>query len=137
MQFFCMLTLIRCKRNIGHIILISKLIKGHFRSQKRRYGQLCQNRKMHLRPLFLLHICLYDIPEHRRLCQFDLGEWYWTKKVKRDKKRSSVGSSTRDLFFWPIYLFESTEYLNLYHLQLRDYQRSPEVKKKVNKIVKF
>ena len=57
--------------------------------------------------------------------------------VKRDKKRSSVGSSTRDLIFWPIYLFESTKYLNLYHLQLRDYQRSPEVKKNVNKIVTF
>ena len=32
--FFCMITLIRCKRNIGHIILISKLIKGHSRAQK-------------------------------------------------------------------------------------------------------
>ena len=136
MQFFCMLTHIRCKRNIGHIILISKLIKGHSGSQKEIWS-IMSKLKNELTATFLLHICLYDIPEHLRLCQFDLGEWYWTKKVKRDKKRSSVGSSTRDLIFWPIYLFDSTEYHNLYHLQLRDYQRSPEVKEKVNKIVRF
>ena len=53
----------------------------------------------------------------------DIGQ----KKVKRGEKRSSVGSSTRDLIFWPIYLFDSTEYHNLYHLQLKDYERSPEV----------
>ena len=63
----------------------------------------------------------------------DIGQ----KRLKEIKKRSSVGSSTRDLIFWPIYLFDSTEYHNLYHLQLREYQRSPEVKEKVNKIVKF
>ena len=32
--FFCMLTHMRCRRNIGYIILISRLIKGHYRSQK-------------------------------------------------------------------------------------------------------
>ena len=32
--FFCMLTHMRCRRNIDYIILISRLIKGHYRSQK-------------------------------------------------------------------------------------------------------
>ena len=36
-----------------------------------------------------------------------------------------------------LYLFDSTEYHNLYHFQFRDYQRSPEVKEKVDKIVRF
>ena len=62
----------------------------------------------------------------------DIGQ----RRLKEIKKRSSVESSPRNLYIWHIYLFDSTEYHNLHHFQLRNHQRSPEVKEKVDKKVK-
>ena len=99
MQFFCMFTPIRCKRKIGHIILISKLIKGHTRSQKGDMVNYVKIEKCTYGHFFFYIYAYMIFLSIAGYVSLTSGNNIGQKRLKEIKKGSSVGSSSRDLFF--------------------------------------